>query len=209
MNPAKYLLVILVTSAAMLGCGDDPPPPPPPPGPGGAPAGAMPTPPPVETTGFAYPKVEEDYRRDFQARDFVPDPQGEERRDPFRSWVLQPELDDPKDDVEVTDVCTDPRVRWGAKDYSVRDLELVGIVGRTHAQFVDKSDRDSWVVRRNDCLGQEKATVDEIGVGYVRLTVTPEPAPGAPPPTPQQQEIPLYPEELDLPEAMVDEAVNE
>ena len=148
---------------------------------------------------FSYGKIEEDMRREFSENEFVPDSSGEERRDPFRSWVLRPTLDD-EDTAAVTktDVCTERGVKWQAPGYSVRDLQLLGLVktGRSFAQFSDRSDVDSWVVRRGDCLGQEKAVVEEIGVGYVSLSITPEAPPNAPVPATQRLNVSLYDDEL-------------
>ena len=157
--------------------------------------------------GMSYVKIDEELRHPFTESDFIPDPDGEKNRDPFRSWVLRTELEDEADDgPRPVDPCTEGNVRWGAENYSVRDLELVGLVkrGRSFAQFTDKSDKDSWIVRKGDCIGQEKAVIEEIGVGYVRLSITPEAPPGAPAPAPQKQDIPLHPEELELPDALDD-----
>lgn len=204
---AAVLALSLLTGTAA--CGEDTPTAAPPPPSRNAGKAAAPGPRgPAQGKGgnrIGYDKIPDEYRRSFSERDFVPDPTGDDKRDPFRSWVLRPSLDTGDGPIDRTDVCTEPNVRWGAQDYSVRDLRLVGIVkrGRSYAQFIDKSDKDSWIIRRGDCVGQEKAIVDEIGVGYVSLSITPDAPPGAPAPAPQRQDIPLYPEELEIPEAVV------
>ena len=167
---------------------------------------------PAATTGApglgleTYTKVDEELRHQLTEIDFVPDVSGETNRDPFRSWVLQPVLNVTGPDVvKAVDVCTEGRVRWGASSYSVRDLELIGLVkrGRSYAQFTDQSEKDSWIVRKGDCIGQEKAIIEEIGVGYVRLSITPPAPPGAPAPPPQKQDISLHPDQLEIPDSII------
>jgi len=154
---------------------------------------------------FTYPKVDAELRRKLGEIDFVPDAAGETNRDPFRSWVLKPAGPEGVDPIDIVDICTEGNVRWGAQSYSVRDLSLIGLVkrGRSYAQFTDGSERDSWIVRKGDCIGQEKAILEEIGVGYVRLSITPPAPPGAPAPPAQKQEISLHPNELDIPDSIV------
>lgn len=154
--------------------------------------------------GITYPKVDAELRRNLSEIDFVPDASGETNRDPFRSWVLRPALDQ-GEETEAIDICTEGRVRWGAESYSVRDLALIGLVkrGRSYAQFTDRSEQDSWIVRKGDCIGQEKAIVEEIGVGYVRLSITPPAPPGAPAPPAQKQDISLHPNDLEIPDSII------
>ncbi len=157
------------------------------------------------TAAFSYPKVDDDIRRKLGEIDFIPDPTGETNRDPFRSWVLKPAGPEGPEKLEIVDPCTQGKVRWGAQSYSVRDLSLIGLVkrSRSYAQFTDGSERDSWIVRKGDCIGQEKAIIEEIGVGYVRLSITPPAPPGAPAPPAQKQEISLHPNELEIPDSVV------
>ncbi|MCP4446155.1 MAG: hypothetical protein GY811_12535 [Myxococcales bacterium] len=155
--------------------------------------------------GFSYPKIDPEIRRKLSEIDFVVDPSGEKNRDPFRSWILKPTIDNGEGPIMIVDVCTEGRVRWGAESYSVRDLALVGLVkrGRSYAQFTDRSEIDSWIVRKGDCIGQEKAIIEEIGVGYVRLSITPPAPPGAPAPPAQKQDISLHPNEIAIPDSVV------
>lgn len=148
----------------------------------------------------AYPKIDDALRHEFVELDFMPDSSGETNRDPFRSWILRPMVDE-NDDKEATkeDICKRKGVKWVAEKYSVRDLNLIGLVkrGRSFAQFIHGSDGDSWVVRKEDCIGQEKAVVAEIGLGFVRLAIAPPAPPGAPAPPAQLTDIRLHPAELD------------
>jgi hypothetical protein len=157
----------------------------------------------VGLTGYS--KVDEELRHQINEIDFVPDVSGETNRDPFRSW-LNRVIDNPTGPITV-DVCTEGNVRWGAPTYSIRDLNLIGLVkrGRSFAQFTDKSEADSWIVRKGDCIGQEKAIVEEVGVGYVRLSITPPAPPGSPAPPAQKQNIPLHPDELEIPDEVLGE----
>ncbi len=152
----------------------------------------------------SYGKVDDALRHQITEIDFVPDVSGEVNRDPFRSWLHSIALT-AGDEPTTIDFCTEGKVRWGAPSYSIRDLNLIGLVkrGRSYAQFVDKSETDSWIVRKGDCLGQERAIIEEVGVGYVRLSITPPAPPGAPAPPAQKQDIPLHPDDLEISDAML------
>lgn len=149
-----------------------------------------------------YPKVDEELRHQLTETDFRPDASGETNRDPFRSWVLLPaaEASGDEENKKKVDVCTQDKVRWGAPNYSVRDLVLIGIVkrGRSFAQFTDRSEGESWIVRTGDCLGQEKAIINEVGVGFVDLSITAPASPNAPAPPTQKQIISLHPDEIEI-----------
>lgn len=157
--------------------------------------------PPLET----YPKIADSLRRTFLAEDFRPDPTGEKNRDPFRSYIVrQPGIAgaEPKSDGAADEVCrnTKKKKNWMAPTYSLRDLKLVGIImrgTRGYAQFVDSSG-EGWTVTQNNCLGVEKAIVQAIGSGVVRLRVQPEAPLGGTAPPPVQRDIPLFPEEYDV-----------
>ncbi len=154
-----------------------------------------------------YPKVAVDLRHTLQEDDFVPDVTGKTNRDPFRSWALTSTDDVETEVIEVIDVCQEKGngVEWEAQKYSIRDLELIGIVrrGRSFAQFSDKGGTDSWIVRKGDCLGQEKAIVEEITVKVIRLVITPPTPPGRPAPPSQYQNISLYPEEREIDSSII------
>jgi len=160
-----------------------------------------------------YPKVE-DYladpderkaiRHEFRDRDFAPDSTGNENRDPFRSYVVrQPGVGNnansknkPAAAVEATESCS--KKQQIAPSYSLRDLRLIGIVlrgAKSYALFRDSAGL-GWVVRRNDCLGKEKARVKDIGAGFVTLDVALEATASQNPA--QERSIQLYPEDLQL-----------
>jgi hypothetical protein len=148
-----------------------------------------------------YAKVADEYRHKFSERDFVPDVTGDENRDPFRSYVINNSGSRRQSDapaIDVTEICTQDNSV--ASSYSLRHLRLIGIVLRgtkSYALFRD-SGAFGHIVRRGDCLGKEKARVESIGAGFVRLTVIPEAPPGAPAPAPQTRDISLHPEEISL-----------
>lgn len=196
------LLAFPATPALLAGCGGDPPPqaqpeqprpaPPRPRGPAGGQGGGLQN----------YPKVPPEYRRDLTDGDFRSDLTGDHNRDPFRSYVIRQSrgrLDRDRDMViDSSDVCNAGNTK--AYQNSLRDLRLIGIIlrgTRAWAQFRDSAG-NGHIVHRGDCLGKEKAVVEQIGAGYVRLEVTPEAPPGGAAPEPQKHEVPLYPEELDL-----------
>ena len=192
---------------AMSACGGDESAAPPPPKPGASKKTAKATPKGRGKTVQldTYSQVLPEYRRKFTEADFRADPNGDENRDPFRSFVIrQGSLGrDSKSSssVQPTDICTMKNSR--APGYSLRDLRLIGIVlrgTRGTAQFRDPRG-EGWIVKRGDCLGKEKATVQAIGVGSVTLEVVPETPPNTEPPPPERRDIPLYPAELPPAEA--------
>jgi hypothetical protein len=149
-----------------------------------------------------YLKVPDEYRRVFIEKDFRPDLTGDENRDPFRSYVTRlpgarttaAQENAPK--IEVTELCTKDNSK--ATNYSLRDLRLIGIVLRGtkgYAQFRD-SRQYGHTVHKGDCLGKEKARVEAIGAGFVRLEVTQEAPPGAAAPPPEKKDWVLHPEEV-------------
>lgn len=147
----------------------------------------------------AYDKVPDEYRHKFLETDFRPDITGMENRDPFRSYVLNSPTKR-TDDVtfDVNEICT--KDNSVAPTYSLRNLRLLGIVLRgtkSYALFRDTGGL-GHIVHRGDCLGKEKARVESIGSGFVRLSVIPEAPPGAPAPAPQTRDIMLYPDEMSL-----------
>ena len=194
-----------------LSCGGDEPPPPKPAAARSTAKKAKPKKANLKSgeTGGGYEKIPDDMRQKFNQRDFEADSSGDERRDPFRSLFFSANLNDGGASLRKTDACSERGVRWEANGYSVRDLNLVGVVktGRSYAQYVDRSEKDSWVVRRGDCLGQEKAVVEEIGIGYVNLTITPEAAPNSPVPATQEITMKLFTDDLNAQKA-VDGAEN-
>lgn len=211
-------LIIIPALALLLGpaaCGDDPPPakrPKPAAGGGGGGKAAAGT----KIAGLdSYTKVEDlvtddeakALRHRFVPRDFEVDPSGNENRDPFRSYVVnQPGAGATTTDatIQPTELCTAKNMV--ASNYSLRDLRLQGIVlrgTRSYALFVDSAGF-GHIVRRDNCLGKEKALVEKIGAGFVRLELLPEPSPNAAPLPPQKRDIQLYPEELQIEDPVED-----
>lgn len=144
----RYSLVALLISVALLGCGEDAP------AHGAASAAAsgsaapkkgksrrgQPEPEPSASAGEQLPpKVE------FQETDFT---ETDRSRDPFRSFAAV--------FVEQAKSKVRAQVHVVAKDYSVDELRLVGIVTRIHpprAMFVDPSGK-GHVVDHGDFLGR-------------------------------------------------------
>jgi Tfp pilus assembly protein PilP len=149
-----------------------------------------------------YPKVEDKYRHVFSDRDFKPDVSGDENRDPFRSYVVRlagtrrQQAEAPK--IEVTELCT--KENSIATAYALKDLRLIGIVLRGTRSWAVFTDRKQYghFVRKGDCLGKEKARIEAIGAGFVRLEWLPEAAPGAAAPAPRKEDRQLHPEEFML-----------
>ncbi len=198
------ILSIVLLSFAAVGCGEEEPPPKPKTkktskkkakkkSSGGAAASAG---------GFsvnAYKKIPEDHRRELGENDFKVDRTGEENRDPFHSFVLFPsERLDGNEVVKVTNVCD--KAEWVASEVSISSLSLVGIVShgtRGWAQFTDPTGL-GHIVGRSQCLGKEKAMVEQVGDSFVRLRVIPEAAPGAATPPAETKDYSLSPDDLQL-----------
>ncbi len=141
-------------------------------------------------------------RKPFQGKDFEADPTGDENRDPFQSFVIrQPGVGQTADTGDKASGkqpkrCTNKNLV--ASNYSLRDLRLVGIVlrgTRSYALFRDSASY-GHIVRKGDCLGQEKARVAAIRTGFVSLEVIPEVGVNQQARPAQERAIQLYPEEL-------------
>ena len=147
----------------------------------------------------SYKKIPEDHRRELSEDDFKIDRSGEENRDPFHSFVMFPsERLDGNEVIKVTNVCD--KAEWVASEVSISSLSLVGIVShgtKGWAQFTDSSGL-GHIVGRSQCLGKEKAMVEQIGDSFVRLRVVPEAAPGAATPPAQTKDYSLSADDLQL-----------
>jgi hypothetical protein len=113
-------------------------------------------------------------RHEFKDRDFASD----QARDPFESFVM-PQADLAKTGDKPKDLgpCrrTDQLI---ASTFSVRELKLVGIARqgtKRKVLMVDPSNL-GHSIERADCVGKEKALVQDIGTGYVHFQINPEQA---------------------------------
>lgn len=121
----------------------------------------------------------EGIRHAFKPRDFAP---GVDNRDPFQSFVVtQPGMQatpDPSLQRDPTQVCTRPD-QFKAQSYSVHDLILVGIVAqgtqRKVLMMTPNAGMAAPIIRKGDCVGKEKALTTEIGAGYVKFQLSPDP----------------------------------
>jgi len=110
-----------------------------------------------------------------ESRDFAP----EQNRDPFESFVLSPQgigsgSDKPAVDVNMQVKCNDKN-SWMAS-FSYVDLKLVGIVTQgTLRKGLITGGRTSAIIKRNDCVGKEKAIVKEVGDGFATFVTQPDP----------------------------------
>ena len=162
----------------------------------------------VKGSGLSFYKKVEEFAGDddemarlrpkFDSLDFEPDITGTENRDPFRSYVIRqpgegPTGEDASEPIKKTEECKKGHV---APTYPLRDLQLVGIVLRGTKSYALFRDSASYghIVRKGDCLGQEKARVSSIRTGFVNLQLTPDT--GAGESGPQEKAIQLYPDEL-------------
>ncbi|MBV8759040.1 MAG: pilus assembly protein PilP [Deltaproteobacteria bacterium] len=115
----------------------------------------------------------ESIRHEFKDRDFV----AEQSRDPFQSFVIVPpgfgQPTEVKPDLDKTCTRADLLV---ATNYSYEDLHLVGIVaqGTQRKALMMDPNNLGHIVKRNDCVGKEKAIAKDIGTGYVTFVVAPE-----------------------------------
>jgi Tfp pilus assembly protein PilP len=136
----------------------------------------------------------ESIRHEFKDRDFV----SEQARDPFESFLLpQSGLGQPaeaKPDLDKT--CTRPD-QLVATNYGYEDLKLVGIVaqGTQRKALMMDSGNVGHIVKRNDCVGKEKAIVKDIGTGFVTFVISPEPDGKVQRPA-VEKSVPLYPNGL-------------
>lgn len=187
---------------AASGCGDDPQPQAARPAGQRAakPAAAKPAPAATGVPLTVYEKIPDELRTELSLRDFQPDPNGNTNRDPFIGYVIigQFRIGDKATDTTPTRCNEKTSV---AENYAIRDLKLIGIVlrgTRSYALFRDTADL-GHIVRRGQCLGKERAIVQKIGAGFVRLELAPETPPGGAPLPVQEREILLHPEEYELP----------
>ncbi|MEO8704998.1 MAG: hypothetical protein ABI867_33405 [Kofleriaceae bacterium] len=114
----------------------------------------------------------ETIRHAFKDKDFV----AETNRDPFQSYLIRPpglgngsgEL--PRD---ATSRCK-PKEPIRSPNYSFRDLKLVGIIAQGIQRRVLMMDPGGFghIIKRLDCVGKEKAFVQEIGENSICFELT-------------------------------------
>jgi len=135
-------------------------------------------------------------RHPFKERDFAAD----QNRDPFQSYVLNQGIGTP--DIVVGPKqpanCEPEKTRAGGYSYS--ELHLVGIIATgTQRKALVIAGNEGYTIRRLDCVGKEKAIVDEISDGYVRLRLKSDAvAAGSPDKQPETRDMELHPKELQL-----------
>ena len=213
-------LLFVPALLAQAACGEDEEPPPQParpagapaPKPGGAPAGnvKMLSPMAKVEDRVTDPTEKASIRHQFRETDFAPDQTiGQTvNRDPFVSFVVvQPGMaggpSSAKPDIVKTQHCL-RQDQFVASNYTYSDLRLVGIVTQGTQRKVLMMDPGNLghIIRRNDCVGKEKAVVKDIGTGYVTFVIdsTDGGAVG------EEHSVPLYPNQTavssqpDLPE---------
>ena len=136
----------------------------------------------------------ESIRHEFKDRDFV----AEQARDPFQSFVIVPtglgQPTESKPDLDKTCSRADQLV---ATNYSYEDLKLVGIVaqGTQRKALMMDSGNLGHIVKRNDCVGKEKAIVKDIGTGFITFVISPDGDDKTKRP-PVEKSVPLYPNGL-------------
>jgi len=134
-------------------------------------------------------------RHVFKDRDFAV----EQNRDPFQSFLLQPFIRSPSDNVQidVTKRCV-REDQMVATTNSYTDLKLVGIVAQgTQRKVLMISGREGWIIKRGDCVGKEKAVVKDIGDGHITFLVDADTAAANQRP-PEEYSVQLNPKQLSL-----------
>lgn len=116
-------------------------------------------------------------RHTFKDRDFVGDPS--QNRDPFQSFILVAagtgSADKPVIDATTQPQCTQYNSFAGSLSY--QDLKLEGLVsqGTQRKALMSGGPHNSYILKRNDCVGREKATIKEVGDGFVTFVTMPDP----------------------------------
>jgi Tfp pilus assembly protein PilP len=134
----------------------------------------------------------ESIRHEFKDRDFLAD----QARDPFQSFLLpQAGLgttgSESKPDLDKTCSRQDQLV---ATNFGYEDLKLVGIVaqGTQRKALMMDTQNVGHIVKRNDCVGKERAIVKDIGTGFVTFVIVSDDAKRPP----LEKSVPLYPNGL-------------
>jgi Tfp pilus assembly protein PilP len=132
-------------------------------------------------------------RYEFKDRDFFT----EQARDPFQSFVIvQSGLAKPTENKTDPDRCKQ-KDQLVATNSSYEDMKLVGIVaqGTQRKALMMDSGNLGHIVKRNDCVGKEKALVKDIGTNIVTFEIAPQGDDKVKRP-PIERSVPLYPNGL-------------
>ena len=129
----------------------------------------------------------------FKPRDF----QLADARDPFQSFVIaQPGLGGPTDSQlarEQTPKCT-RKDQFVATSYNYQQLQLVGIVSKgTQRKALMLGGNFGYILKKNDCVGKEKALVKDIGAGFITFQVE-----AAGKTDPVEHSVQLYPTQVSM-----------
>lgn len=150
---------------------------------------------------YCLPCAERDaIRQVFSERDFAAE---QSNRDPFQSFVLAQKGLAPLGDTglprEITKDCSEKNMV--ASNFGYHDLRLVGIVAERAQRRVLMMDPGNLghIIKKNDCVGREKAIVKDIGAGYVTFQVKPdELLPNGQPRPVEEHSVQLYPNQLTI-----------
>lgn len=149
---------------------------------------------------YCLPCAERDaIRHAFNDRDFAVE---QSNRDPFQSFVLAQKGLNSSDGSslprEITKDCTEKN--WVAPNYSYTDLRLVGIVAERAQRRVLMMDSGNLghLIRKNDCVGREKAIVKDVGAGYVTFQVKPDELPSGQQRAVEEHSVQLYPNQMPI-----------
>ena len=150
---------------------------------------------------YCLPCAERDaIRQVFSERDFAAE---QSNRDPFQSFVLAQKGLAPLGDAglprEITKDCSEKNMV--ASNFGFQDLRLVGIVAERAQRRVLMMDPGNLghIIKKNDCVGREKAIVKDIGAGYVTFQVKPdELLPNGQPRPVEEHSVQLYPNQLSI-----------
>ncbi len=145
-----------------------------------------------------YPKVDDKYRKEFSKDDFVPDPDGDRNRDPFRAYFIDPT-------PTAASVATTQELREDycakrmvAENYGFRDLQLIGVLtGKKRGALFLDGQKYGHIAHLGDCLSKDKARVIKIEGSTVEVEIRGEAPPGGAAPAPHREIIRLHPEEIE------------
>jgi Tfp pilus assembly protein PilP len=112
----------------------------------------------------------ETIRHSFKDKDFV----AETNRDPFQSYLIKPPGSGSGTTSDNTATKCNAKEPIRSPNYSFRDLKLVGIIAQGIQRKVLMMDPGGFghIIKRLDCVGKEKAFVQEIGENSICFELT-------------------------------------